>query len=66
MSHFLSKEVKSLKDLALTTPPPSGLAFSMWGNEMIGLANLPYGAIKTVVRHTTKLEADFVLIDLGS
>ena len=38
----------------------------MRGNEMIGSANLPYGVIETVVRHITKLEADFVLIGSGA
>ena len=38
----------------------------MRGNEMIGSANLPYRVKETVVRHITKLEADFMLIDLGA
>ena len=33
---------------------------------MIGSGNLPYRLKETVVRHITKLEADFVLIDLGA
>ena len=42
MIHFLLKEVKSLRDIALTNPL-SDLRLICGGNEMIVLANLPYG-----------------------
>ena len=65
MSHFLTKEVKSLKEIVLPTPLPD-LRLICGGNEMIGLANLPYGVKEKIVWHIGMLEADYVLIDLGA
>ncbi len=65
MIHFLLKEFKSLRDIALIISP-SDLRLICGGNEMIGLANLTCGLKEKNVRHITKLVVDFVLIDLGA
>ena len=65
MINFLLKEVKSLRDIALTNPPLSDLRLICGGNEMTVLANLSSGLKEKNLRHITKLEADFVLLDLG-
>lgn len=65
LSHFLTREVKSLNDVLLPTPLEN-LQLICGGNEMIGLANLPYGVKEKIVRHVGMLEADYVLIDLGA
>lgn len=65
MSHFLTKETRFLRDIALPTPIPE-LRLICGGNEMIGLANLPYGVKEKIVRHIASLDADYVLLDLGA
>lgn len=65
LSHFLTKEASSLKDVLLPTPSEN-LKLICGGNEMTGLANLPYKVKEKLVRHILMLDADFVLIDLGA
>ncbi len=65
LSHFLTKETATLKEVLLPTPSEN-LKLICGGNEMIGLANLPYVVKEKLVRHIKKLDADFVLIDLGA
>lgn len=65
LSHFLTKETASLKEVLLPTPSEN-LKIICGGNEMIGLANLPYMVKEKLVRHIMTLDADFVLIDLGA
>jgi len=65
LSNFLTKEISSLKDVLLPTPSEN-LKLICGGNEMIGLANLPYLVKEKLVRHIQTLDADFVLIDLGA
>jgi len=65
LSHFLTKETTSLKEVLLPTPSEN-LKIVCGGNEMIGLANLPYMVKEKLLRHIVNLDADFVLIDLGA
>jgi flagellar biosynthesis protein FlhG len=65
LSHFLTKETASLKDVLLPTPSEN-LKIICGGNEMVGLANLPYMVKEKLLRHIMTLDADFVLIDLGA
>ena len=65
LSHFLTKEASSLKEVLLPTPSEN-LKLICGGNEMIGLANLPYMVKEKLVRHIMTLDADYVLIDLGA
>ncbi len=65
LSQFLTKEVKSLSEVLLPTPSEN-LKLVCGGNEMIGLANLPYAVKERLFRHIRSLDADFVLVDLGA
>lgn len=65
LSHFLTKETATLKDVLLPTPSEN-LKIVCGGNEMIGLANLPHMVKEKLLRHIMTLDADFVLIDLGA
>lgn len=65
LSNFLTKEIPSLKDVLLSTPSEN-LKLICGGNEMIGLANLPFRVKEKLMRHILSLDADFVLIDLGA
>ena len=65
LNHFLSKEVDSLEDVLLPTPNEN-LKLICGGNEMVGLANLPYLTKQKLKRHIQTLDADYILIDLGA
>lgn len=65
LGHFLHKDADSLNEVLLPTPHKN-LKLVCGGNEAIGLANLPFWVKEKLIRHICKLEADFVLIDLGS
>ena len=65
LNHFLSKEAGSLADVVLPTPSEN-LKLICGGSEMVGLANLPHFTKEKLKRHIRGLDADYVLIDLGS
>ena len=65
LGNFLNREVDSLKDILLATPNEN-LKLICGGNEMVGMANLPYLAKEKLIRHIKTLDADYVLIDLGA
>lgn len=62
---FLTKEVASLQDVLLPTPNEN-LRIVCGGSELVGMANLSYMAKAKLIRHIQRLDADFVLIDLGA
>jgi flagellar biosynthesis protein FlhG len=65
LSHFLTREAGSLKDVLLPTPSEN-LRLICGGNEMVGLANLSFAAKEKLLRHIICLDADYVLLDLGA
>ena len=46
--------------------PNENLKLVCGGNEMVGMANLPYLAKEKLIRHIKTLDADYILIDLGA
>ena len=64
LNDFLSREVDKLEDILLATPHEN-LKLICGGNEMVSLANIPFLTKEKLKRHIRKLDADFVLIDLG-
>ncbi len=65
LSMFLTKEVNSLKDILLETPNQN-LRLICGGNELVSTANLPFRTKQKLIRHINRLEADYILIDLGA
>ena len=65
ISNFLTKDVETLRDIVLPTPS-ANLKIVCGGNEMVGLANLPYMVKEKLLRHIRDLDADFILLDLGA
>ena len=65
ISNFLTKDVETLRDVVLPTPS-ANLKIVCGGNEMVGLANLPYMVKEKLLRHIQDLDADFILLDLGA
>ena len=62
---FLSKEVDRLEDVLIPTPHEN-LNLVCGGNEMVGMANMPFLTKEKLKRHIQDLDADYVLIDLGA
>lgn len=65
LSHFLSGKVAQLSDVILPTRS-ANLNLICGGNELIGLANLSYQRKEKLKRHINRLDADFILVDLGA
>ncbi|MEW6751298.1 MAG: P-loop NTPase [Candidatus Latescibacterota bacterium] len=65
LSSFLLKEAATLEQVVVDTPSEN-LRLVCGGNELIGIANLPYLVKEKLVRHILALDADYVLIDLGA
>jgi len=65
LNDFLSGRVSSLEDLLLPTPS-ANLHLICGGSELIGQANLAHQRKEKLKRHISRLDADFVLIDLGA
>ncbi|MBT7861930.1 MAG: P-loop NTPase [Gemmatimonadetes bacterium] len=65
LSTFLTRDVEHLRDVLLPTPNEN-LRLACGGSELVGMANLSHGAKTKLIRHIKKLDADFVLIDLGA
>ena len=61
----MTREVDELRDVLLPTPNEN-LRLACGGSELVGMANLSHGAKTKLIRHIRKLDADFVLIDLGA
>ncbi|MDA0745870.1 MAG: P-loop NTPase [bacterium] len=65
LNDFLSGRVASLNDVLLPTRS-ANLSIICGGSELIGLANLPYQRKEKIKRHISRLDADFILVDLGA
>jgi flagellar biosynthesis protein FlhG len=65
LASFINKEYDSLEEIMLPTPNEN-LHIICGGNEMIGMANMSFKAKQKIIRHLYKLEADYVIIDLGA
>jgi flagellar biosynthesis protein FlhG len=65
LNDFLSGRVASLEEVLLPTRS-ANLSIICGGSELIGLANLPYQRKEKLKRHIGRLDADFVLVDLGA
>lgn len=62
---FFSRQVKSLAQILLPTPI-DGLQMICGASGSIGVANLSYGDKHKFLRHVRRLDADMVVLDLGS
>ena len=65
LSDFINRRVESLNDILLSTPSENLMLIS-GGTEMIGLANIPYQSKVRLQKHLERLEADYILLDLGA
>jgi len=62
---FLTKKVKNLYDLAISTPSEN-LKFISGGTSLVGVANLQYAKKQKLLRHINELDAEIIIVDLGA
>jgi len=65
LSDFINRHVESIHDVLLSTPSEN-LQLISGGSEMVGLANIPYQSKIRLQNHLNRLDADYILIDLGA
>ncbi len=65
MRDFLTKKGKHLSDLSLETSIPN-LNLIAGSAGTLGLANLQYNFKQKLLRHIRKIDADFIILDLGA
>ena len=65
LSDFINRRVNSLNDILLDTPSEN-LRLISGGTEMVGLANIPYQSKLRLQKHLSRLDADYILLDLGA
>ncbi len=65
LSDFITHREESLFNIIMDTPNEN-LKLISGGNEIIGMANLPYQSKMRVKKHIMNLQADYILLDLGA
>ena len=65
LNDFISNKISSLNEIILDTPLEN-LKIISGGTELLGVANLPYLKKEKILRHINNLDADFIIMDLGS
>ncbi len=62
---FIQRRVKTLEEVAMATPI-EGLKLVCGAPGIVGLANIAYWEKLKMIRHLRKLEADYVVVDIGA
>ncbi len=65
LTDFINRRVNDLNDILLSTPSEN-LRLISGGSDMVGLANIPFQSKLRLQRHLERLEADYIMIDLGA
>ncbi len=65
LNDFLNKKVPDLDSILLDTPN-NNLKLISGGTEILGLANIQYQKKLKLIRHLEKLDAEFIIVDLGA
>ena len=64
--HFFRREVKDLNDILISVPDIDHLKIMCGARGSMGIANLHYSQKMKFIRHLKKIDADFVIMDLGA
>ena len=64
--HFFRREVKELDDILISVPEYDHLKIMCGARGSTGIANLHYSQKMKFIRHLKKIDADFVILDLGA
>ena len=62
---FIQRRVKTLEEVTMLTPI-EGLKLVCGAPGIVGLANIAYWEKLKMIRHLRKLEADYVIVDIGA
>jgi flagellar biosynthesis protein FlhG len=62
---FISRQAKTLDEIAMSTPI-EGLRVICGAPGIVGFAHIEYWEKMKMIRHLRKLEADFVVVDIGA
>jgi flagellar biosynthesis protein FlhG len=62
---FIQRRLKTLEEVAMPTPI-EGLKLVCGAPGIVGLANIAYWEKLKMIRHLRKLEADYVIVDIGA
>jgi len=65
LNDFISSKISNLNEIILDTPLEN-LKIISGGTELLGVANLPYMKKEKILRHINNLDADIIIMDLGS
>ena len=65
LNNFLKKDVDDLNQLSVDTPIPN-LKLISGGDDILQLANPKFSQKERILRNLKKLEADYILLDLGA
>lgn len=66
LSDFLQKNIEQLSDACIDMPEFKGLKLIPGMGETLFTANLPTGSRRRLINHIQKLDADFIVIDVGA
>jgi len=64
--NFYSQEYKNLSDILLEHPNLGHLKIMSGAIGTLGMANLPHSHKLRFIRHLRKIDADFIILDLGA
>ncbi len=65
LADFINRRVESLQDILLPTPSDN-LQLISGGSDMVSMANISYQSKSRLQKHLARLEADYILMDLGA
>ena len=65
LNDYLTKKVPNLESVLLDTPNEN-LKLISGGTELLGLANIHYQKKMKLIRNLEKLDAEFIIVDLGA
>ena len=65
LNNFLKKEVNDLNQVSVKTPIPN-LKLISGGDDILQLANPKFSQKERILRNLKKLDADYILLDLGA
>ncbi len=64
--NFMIRQKETLEDVLLPHPEFENLQFISGANGSFGIANMPAARKQRFIRHILKINADFIILDLGA
>jgi len=64
--NFMIRQKETLEDVLIPHPEFENLQFISGANGSFGIANMPAASKKRFIRHILKINADYIILDLGA